>query len=448
MASGTRGAAAQAAVPDPVAIAAAAAAVADAAAAAALAGNAAAIPAAPVAGFALSPARAAPGVIDMSDKAGTNLFNKGAEALPIRLANGERGFDGKVHNLNHFLSFIKQRANVFAWHNILEIPVAGVNKNLLDAYGQISLVNVRTHVQTYIAQPTRDAQNSFMMYECLSKSLTVEALNDVLTDIETFTEGDLQSGPLFLYAIINKAAINTRSTTTHVRTSLSSLDRYILTIDCDIHLLHLHVKQLKRDLVARGETSSDILFNLFKGYAAVKDLEFKEYIKAKKSAYEDGTLDLEEETLMNLAQNKFDALVQDGTWNRPTKEQEQIIALTATIETMALTAAAAAPPKKPKVIKKKSNSTTPRANEGEYAWKSVAPADKSKTKVVNNKTYHWCPQHKAWTLHTAGECRLETKQAANPGAAGGSDASNLTFSQALIGMTDEEANAPDDDEDI
>eukprot|EP00978_Attheya_sp_CCMP212_P007480 scaffold17327_cov67-Attheya_sp.AAC.4 len=23
--------------------------------------------------------------------------------------------------------------------------------------------------------------------------------------------------------------------------------------------------------------------------------------------------------------------------------------------------------------------------------------------------YHWCPQHKAWTLHTAGECRLESK---------------------------------------
>eukprot|EP00978_Attheya_sp_CCMP212_P037788 scaffold181389_cov64-Attheya_sp.AAC.3 len=51
---------------------------------------------------------------------------------------------------------------------------------------------------------------------------------------------------------------------------------------------------LKRDLTARGETSSDILFNLFKGYAAVKDLDFKEYIKVKKSAYEDGTLDIEE----------------------------------------------------------------------------------------------------------------------------------------------------------
>eukprot|EP00978_Attheya_sp_CCMP212_P032995 scaffold131203_cov32-Attheya_sp.AAC.1 len=80
------------------------------------------------------------------------------------------------------------------------------------------MANVQTHVLTYIDQPTRDAQNAFMMYECLSKSLTVSALNDVLTEIESFTERDLQSGPLFLYTIIKKAAVNTRSTTTHVRT--------------------------------------------------------------------------------------------------------------------------------------------------------------------------------------------------------------------------------------
>jgi hypothetical protein len=437
-------AAALAAQPDP-----AAAAAANLAANAANAANAAAVAAPVVPVFALSPARATAGVIDMTDKAGAILFNKGAESLPIHLANGDRGFDGKINHLKLFLSFIKQRANVFDWHNILEIPVDGVNRNLLDAYGQISMVNVQAHVLTYIDQPTRDAQNSFMMYECLSKSLTVSALNDVLTEIGSFTEGNLQSGPLFLYVIIKKAAINTRSTTTHVRTSLSSLDRYILTIDCDIHLLHLYVKGLKEDLAARGESSSDILFNLFKGYAAVKDLDFKEYIKAKKSAYEDGTLDLEEETLMDIAQNKFDALVQDGTWNRPTKEQEQIIALTATIENMAKNNATTSKDsgKKPKSDKKKAASNSPRVNEGEFAWKSVAPADKSKVKVVNNKTYHWCPQHKAWTLHTAEECRLGNRSPpATSAPTSGNEGGKLSFSQALVGMLDEEASAQDEDE--
>jgi hypothetical protein len=262
----------------------------------------------------------------------------------------------------------------------------------LTSYGQISAANVKAHVQTYIDQPTRDAQNSFMMYECLTKSLTGPALNEVITETATFTVNNIQSGPLFLFAIIKKAAINTRSTTTHVRTNLSSLDKYILTIDCDIHLLHQYVKGLKQDLVARGEMSNDILFNLFKGYAVVADVDvdFKEYIKAKKSAYEDGTIDLNEETLMDLAQNKFDALVQEGTLNRPSVEQAQIIALTSTIENMSRASAVAPRVARLKPTKEKVAFASPCANEGEFAWKSVAPTVKSKTKVVNNKTYHWC----------------------------------------------------------
>eukprot|EP00978_Attheya_sp_CCMP212_P028719 scaffold99940_cov69-Attheya_sp.AAC.1 len=291
-----------------------------------------------------------------------------------------------------------------------------------------------------------------MMYECLSKSLTVSALNDVLTEIELFTERNLQSGPLLRYTIIKKAAINTRLTTTHnVRTSLSSLNRYILTIDCDIYLLHLYVKGLKRDLTARGETSSDTLFNLFKGYAAVKDIDFsKEYIKAKKSAYEDRTLDLEEESFMDIAKNKFDALVQDGTWNRLTKEREQIISLTATIENIAKSNVTASKDssKKYKPNKKKSASNSPRVNEGEYVWKSVAPADKSKVKVVNSKTYHWCSQHKAWTLHTAGECRLNNKWPTTTSTPmSGSEGGSLNFSQALVGMLNDETTAQDEEED-
>jgi hypothetical protein len=73
----------------------------------------------------------------------------------------------------------------------------------------------------------------------------------------------------------------------------------------------------------------------------------------------------------------------------------------------------AAPPKNLRLSRKKANVATPLVNnEGEYTWKYVAPTDKNKTKVVNNKTYHWCPQHKALTLHTSRECCLGTKKEA------------------------------------
>eukprot|EP00957_Ditylum_brightwellii_P069633 5288845-Ditylum_brightwellii.AAC.2 len=35
--------------------------------------------------------------------------------------------------------------------------------------------------------------------------------------------------------------------------------------------------------------------------------------------------------------------------------------------------------------------------------------EKLLTKVLNGKTYHWCPNHKAWTKHTPGQCHMKSK---------------------------------------
>eukprot|EP00978_Attheya_sp_CCMP212_P002101 scaffold4343_cov56-Attheya_sp.AAC.1 len=156
------------------------------AAAALGAANAAQVIAPVVGAFALSPARAVPGVIDMSTSAGSKLFNKGAESLSISLSKDVRGYDGKGGNLKLLLTYVKQRANVFDWMAILTIPVDGVDRNLLVDYGQIPIADIRTQVTTYIDQPNRNAQNSFMMFECLSKSLIVEALNSLLAEIDDY----------------------------------------------------------------------------------------------------------------------------------------------------------------------------------------------------------------------------------------------------------------------
>jgi hypothetical protein len=41
------------------------------------------------------------------------------------------------------------------------------------------------------------------------------------------------------------------------------------------------------------------------------------------------------------------------------------------------------------------------------AWKKVAPKPgEPTTKVVNSKMYHFCPNHKAWCIHTVNQCTL------------------------------------------
>eukprot|EP00978_Attheya_sp_CCMP212_P009887 scaffold23516_cov40-Attheya_sp.AAC.1 len=234
------------------------------------------------------------------------------------------------------------------------------------------------------------------------------------------------------------------ATTAHVRMSLSCLDTYILTINCDIKVFHGYVRGLRTDLAARGEITNDLMFNLFKGYNAVVDIKLKDYIKQKKSSYEDGTLNLVEDQLMLITENKFDALVQSGDWNQPTREQEQIIALTATIQNMEkrLTSPVKATNKKKGDTKKgDTKKTTKKKDDPEFAWKLTCKAGET-TGKVNNKVYHWCSKHNAWTLHKPDNCRLT--QDSSDGKA-----DSLSISQALVRAieeedTDEEFEDPDE----
>ena len=61
-------------------------------------------------------------------------------------------------------------------------------------------------------------------------------------------------------------------------------------------------------LTARGESSSDVMVNLLKGYLTATDKKFITYIKQKKHNYEEGQ-DLQKDDLMTMAENKYKSLV-------------------------------------------------------------------------------------------------------------------------------------------
>ena len=43
------------------------------------------------------------------------------------------------------------------------------------------------------------------------------------------------------------------------------------------------------------------------------------------------------------------------------------------------------------------------------AWKEKKVTGKE-VLVKNNKTYHWCPYHRAYTIHKPEECRMAVKK--------------------------------------
>jgi hypothetical protein len=140
-------------------------------------------------------------------------------------------------------------------------------------------------------------------------------------------------GACMLKVIISLAYIDTQATSAFICTKLTCMDEKIRDFQYDIKKFNTWVKGQFSALAARGKTTSDLIVNLFKGYEAVPDKVFKDYIEQKKSGFEEGgTINPDE--LMQLAQNKYEGRVLAKTWNAPSDEQEQIIALEARIQSL------------------------------------------------------------------------------------------------------------------
>ena len=176
----------------------------------------------------------------------------------------------------------------------------------------------------------------------------------------------------------------------------------------NIPKFNLYVKKLIKQLLARGETSNDLLVNLFKGYLAATDRSFTAYIEKKLELYEEGS-HVTSDQLMIWAKNKYDLLLDKGLWNAPTEEEEKIIALSAKIKQME--------DRLKKGGRKTGNNTRTGRNQKSPAsqnsgkrnrkklpdWFTTQPKDVKKSITWNGKEWHWCGKA------TGGKCERFTR---------------------------------------
>jgi hypothetical protein len=266
--------------------------------------------------------------------------------------------------------------------------------NLLTEYGRITLEQVTAHVHTYIATQTRNAQNSYAVYQCIMQSLTETAKQKILLHEEQYTVDGIRSGACLLKVVIRESHLDSNATTKFIRESLSSLDTYMVKIDSDIEKFNDYVRDLVDSLSARGQTTEDLLANLFKGYAAASDRQFVDYMALKESNYDEGT-NYTPEQLMQLARDRYAVLKQKGVWKAPSEDQQKIIALEAQLQK--LTQKKSEPAKK--------TSMKPKDKLEKQEWMTVPPKDGKIEKNVNKKVYWWCPIHGRWVRHKPEECQ-------------------------------------------
>jgi hypothetical protein len=253
--------------------------------------------------------------LDLATSTGPKLFKLGTEPL-------SRSFDFvDPSDLKVFLDLLKTKSKVQGWSRIFTVPVEvdGVttNHSLLHKYGVIPLESVALDAATYVNAHSKVVQASFMLFQCIFASLDTEFLK-LMVDTRDPYEPPIPCGALLLKLIIRKAHVDTRATVSFIRTVLSSLDTKMMALDSDISKFNAYVKTQVIALEARGETTTDLLVNVFK-YETAQGSEFALFIKRKKDAYAEGG-DITVTSLMDAAENKFKTGVLLKTWSAPTKE--------------------------------------------------------------------------------------------------------------------------------
>ena len=374
--------------------------------------------------FTIAPALAnsAAAYLDLTSTNGAKQFNKATEALSTTPFDFNDSSDLQV-----FLDMVLTRSQEFGWNQILEIPMANVvgagmtNHNILDKHGILTLETITTQVRTYYDDQTKAAQDSFMLCQCLRASLSIEFMKLITAEADdyhlppiTAMHGPMPCGPLLLKLIISKAHVDSRATVMFIRDSLRDLGSKMVDLDSNVQEFNLYVKAQTKALSARGETSNDLLNNLFKGYKAADDAEFQDFVRRKLNEYEEGG-NVDVNNLMADAEAKFRTRCLTKEWSAPTKEQSQIIALSAQVQQLKQSSKA----KKQPIASSADSKATPKRNKSEWAWKNIMPKPgEPVTKEFKDKHYHLaCKHHPSkWVCHSTEECSLNPANEASASA--------------------------------
>ena len=153
--------------------------------------------------------------IDYSTMEGIQLYENATKALSKSAL-----FDGTIDTLELFLDQLRDRAGMYDWQNILLIPCCddkggqhtGHTKNLIDCHDAITYSEVKAHVMSYIHTETREAQISYLLYQCIMKSLSAHLRNqvrDTSTTMYPFEIEGIPSGPLLLKVLLATVCPNT-----------------------------------------------------------------------------------------------------------------------------------------------------------------------------------------------------------------------------------------------
>ena len=376
---------------------------------------------------ALSPAHASDDVIDYSTSDGMKLYSASIATLPIK------EFEGTGGNVQTWINDLIERAQAMNWIAILTVVINGISYFIPRCF-TLTIQQVQDHARSYLFAPQgRPKQNSAVLYRCLYASigpkLRTKVSNRRSDYIINILGQEFADGPCFLRAILQHLYIDTPSTAYFKRSQLSDMPTIMKLAEGNINNFNERVRTLVNELASVGQSvnNEDLLINLMKGYEAAPDKPFVRQMQDKHTRimyYNDA--DREMEPIMRFAEQFWTDRTNNGTWGKPTHEEQQLIALTAQIRNFKAggssskidkpsTSSKPTSKKDIKIKKAKSKSNfdpyTP-----DQAWKWVAPkSGEANNKIYKGRTFYWCNNHQhketkkkgMWVTHEPSKCHAK-----------------------------------------
>jgi hypothetical protein len=371
------------------------------------------------ANFAITPAHAdGNALVNLLTDKGKKFYNKAI--APIYDTNK---YDLSSNSLKTFLDAVEDRINEQNWHDIFTIPINGIQYDLVTQFGKITITDVKAHYDAYIPLQDRNGQNDYFSYLAIMGSLSETARARVSLKKSDYMIGKNGSGPLLLCTIIKLAYVINKGTVLHLQKQLNLIENKMGEFNNDITAFNEYVQSIIIKLAGFGESSTNTLMNnLFDAYEAASDDAFTTWIKRRRDIFEEEDDSLTPTDLMALAQDKYTSLKDKGKWNVLSKQEEEFIALQATLKAYTSGSSKRSPStsstSNSTISTKKSRTSTDasksskRSNKSktkyDEKWLFIGPNNNEKeTKTKDGKEYYWCKYHKKWSInpkHTSALC--------------------------------------------
>ena len=400
--------------------------------------------------FSLRPGHHQGEVISMNTKQGYNHWKLATEKLDEEL------YDCDPEGFYQFMKTLGSRADKCGWtepDGILSIPT-GENeiKSLITDYGSIEYDQVKSYELSFVNQDSRKAQDTAMLHDCIMNSVSKEGKAKLNVNEELYKFGRRQGGACLLKVLIRESYLDSNATSSMIRIKLANLDEYIVQVKHDIGKFNNYVKVLVETLRARGETTSDLITNLFQAYAACSDQQFVKHIADVQSQWEDNEKPLTEVQLMEKALKKYRLLKDRGVWEAPTAQDAKIIALEAKIHKLTNGGRS-----KRKGDKDSKDGKKKKQKKEKPKWMFQRPKDEDlkKPREWNGIKWWYCSPDTGgkcqgvYRVHKPSECKsLKPKGESGPkkGTGGGDDKVAVTVSQATIDPALSDIYMEDEDE--